>query len=143
MARLMRRTGDLDQARSYARQALAVHEEIGDRRGAADTLDSISRIHDQAGEHEQARHHSLGALDIQTAIGDEWGRGLTLLQLGRVHLALSRRDTAREYFAQAVTACGRTGNREGAAEAQQCLTSTTDAAPHVTGPYLTAPGVTR
>jgi tetratricopeptide (TPR) repeat protein len=134
----MRRTGDLDQARSYARQALAVREAIGDRRGTADTLDSISRIHGQAGEHEQARHHALGALDIQTDIGDEWGRGLSLLQLGRVHWALSLRDTAREYFAQAVTACGRTGNREGAAEAQQCLTSMTDRAPHFTVPRRTA-----
>ena len=83
--------GDLKSARSFLEEGLALHRELGDRRGIAATLNNLGTVLDSAGDSTAARELLEESLAIAREIGDRWGTTRVLITLAGV--ALGQGDT--------------------------------------------------
>jgi tetratricopeptide (TPR) repeat protein len=88
---------------TYCTQALAVQREIGDRRGQADTLDSLGYAHHHLHDHPQARVCYEQAIALYRELGDRRGEADTLTHLGDTHHAAGETEAAAHAWRQALT----------------------------------------
>jgi tetratricopeptide (TPR) repeat protein len=75
--------GDHRLALIYCRQALAVHQELGDRHAEAATWDSLGYAHHHLGDHAEARACYQRALDAFRELGDRHYEATVLTRLGQ------------------------------------------------------------
>ncbi|WP_170316758.1 ATP-binding protein [Acrocarpospora corrugata] len=82
LARVLWRTGDLDDALAQATQALAVQRSLDDQQAMADLLDLISMIHIYLSEFTISQEYGLLALQTRRTVGDRHGEAESLSHLG-------------------------------------------------------------
>lgn len=89
-------------------EALAIREELGDRKGIAFLHSALaSQNPDPSGE--AALDHWKKALSIQREIGDRPGASRTLYSLGNLEAERGRLDEALAFFAESMTLAGSIG----------------------------------
>jgi tetratricopeptide (TPR) repeat protein len=93
--------GDYEQTLESCRQALALHQENGDRYGQAAAWDSLGYAHQHLG-HTQAGTCYLHAIELFRETGDRYSEADTLGRLGDTHHAAHDPDAAREAWLQAL-----------------------------------------
>ncbi len=80
--------GDVRRAIGYYEQALAIHREIGDRRGEGNDLGNLGGAYLQLGDARRAIGYYEQALAIRREIGDRRGEGNDLGNLGNAYRQL-------------------------------------------------------
>jgi DNA-binding SARP family transcriptional activator/Tfp pilus assembly protein PilF len=83
-----------DDALRYFRQALAIHEELGDLRGQARAANNLAFTYQLLGRHQDAVGYLRSALRLQRRIGHRYGEGIALVNLGEAYVELGRVDEA-------------------------------------------------
>ena len=77
--------GDYDAALDHYRRSLAIKEQLGDRAGAAKTLNAIGIVFRQRGEYDKALDHYQRSLQEAEALGDRRQVATVLHAIGIVH----------------------------------------------------------
>jgi DNA-binding SARP family transcriptional activator len=83
-----------DEAIGYFEQAQAIHREIGDLRGEAQTANNLADAYLRLGRPEDALEPLKRALVLQVEVGHRYGEGVTLNNMGEAYLDLGRLDEA-------------------------------------------------
>jgi tetratricopeptide (TPR) repeat protein len=117
LGRMSRYQGNFGTAISYYERARSIRQEIGDRRGEAQTLMDLSIAYGQLRRVEDAITVWEQALAIFRGIGDKEGEGRTLGNLGTAYRELRRFDEALTTQQDAVNILREAGNRDGEARA--------------------------
>ena len=105
--------GQMDKAIEYIEQALAIHREIGYRRGEGYALGNLGVIYKDLSQMKKAVEYHEQALNINREIGDRQGEGYVLGNLGIAYEKLDRTDKALEYYEQALAIRREIGYRQG------------------------------
>ncbi|MFJ8105886.1 BTAD domain-containing putative transcriptional regulator [Streptomyces sp. NPDC096132] len=104
--------GQNRQALDHCRQALALHQELGDDTNAAHTWDSIGHAHHDLGQYEQAVAAYRNALDLYQR-GDFPGFVTgTLIRLGDTHLSAGQPGPARAAWTEGLELMQRLGHAD-------------------------------
>ncbi|MFD0691753.1 ATP-binding protein [Actinomadura fibrosa] len=111
-----RELGDLPAALREARAAQELSRRTGDRRGEADALVVIARIHLQRSEYWEALAVTRAALALRAETGDRHGEATTLDTMARGHQGLSDYGPAYERAAEALAIRREIGDVRGEAE---------------------------
>jgi CHAT domain-containing protein/Tfp pilus assembly protein PilF len=96
-------------------EALPLRQAVGDRRGEANTLNSIGGIYMLMGEMQRALEKYNGALSIFQTIGDRRGEAATLNNIGEVYRQVGEMRKALEKHNEALPLMRATGDRFGEA----------------------------
>lgn len=99
--------GDHQDALSYAREALAAYERLGDEPRMVRALVRIAEINTRSGRHEEALLHYGRALSLVTDAGHIPAQTELAMALGTHFRALGEHGTALQYFERAATHCER------------------------------------
>jgi tetratricopeptide (TPR) repeat protein len=91
-----------DDALRNFQDSLAIKQQIGDKRGAAASLNEIASIQDSEGKPEEALATYKQALAVRTEIGDQVGIGSTLIDTGSFYHDHGKPDEALDYFSRAL-----------------------------------------
>ena len=83
-----------DEAIGYFEQAQAIHREIGDLRGEAQTANNLADAYLRLGLPEDALEPLKRSLVLQVEVGHRYGEGVTLNNMGEAYLDLGRLDEA-------------------------------------------------
>jgi tetratricopeptide (TPR) repeat protein len=94
--------GNHRQALASCQEALTVVEEIGDRRGEADTLDSLGYIHHQLGHYQHAVDCYQRAFELFERLGDRYYQADVLTHLGDARLAAGDNTAAADAWRRAL-----------------------------------------
>ncbi|MDG4773901.1 tetratricopeptide repeat protein [Solwaraspora sp. WMMD792] len=100
-----------DEWSTTARIGLASARSVGDRRGEAETLESLGKAHFQARQLDEAAECHQAALAIRREIGDEFGTAVSINALGLLGLRHRRLTDSVRYFSEALEIVTRLGNR--------------------------------
>jgi tetratricopeptide (TPR) repeat protein len=104
---------EMETAREYFRQALAIAREIGDRRNEGTSLGNVGNTYITLGENEKASHCYEEALEIAREIKDRRGEGDNLSNLGNIYLSLGDTHKAKELYERALEIAREIDDREG------------------------------
>ncbi|GIF20534.1 DNA-binding SARP family transcriptional activator [Actinoplanes tereljensis] len=102
--------GDTAAALGHCTEAVSRFTAAGDRRGVAETLDSLGYIHARTDQPDEAVRDYQRAVDIYRELGDRHGQGETLDRMGDAHQAAGRLDEAREAWTQATATLAEIGH---------------------------------
>jgi DNA-binding NtrC family response regulator/predicted negative regulator of RcsB-dependent stress response len=105
------RAGDLDMARDYYEQALALYRRLGDEANTAHLRNNLGLIHKNLCEWGRAITHLTAALKIHRKHGRYGESGHPLLNLGIVHQKSGDWEQALASYAQAEEVYRRVGDR--------------------------------
>ena len=105
-------SGRRDEASAHLRRALALHESVGSRSGAADTLNLQAISLAYAGRYEEALSHFHAIRSIREKIGDPRGELRALNNIGEIHALTGNHDKARAYYEQSLALVRRFGGRQ-------------------------------
>lgn len=94
--------GEHESALTACRQALALHQELGNEHGEADTWDSLGYVCHQLGRYAEAAAHYGHALVRYRTLGDRYWEANTLTHLGDTHQAAGDVDSAQVAWASAL-----------------------------------------
>jgi CHAT domain-containing protein len=93
-------------------EAMELYRRAGARRGEAETLDSIGRVHRSLGEMRKALDKHNEALPIRRAVGDREGEAVTLNNIGRVYESLGETQKALDKYNEALPIARMVGDRK-------------------------------
>ncbi|MGB2727756.1 MAG: tetratricopeptide repeat protein [Halobacteriota archaeon] len=105
--------GEVERAIEYYEQALAIHREIGDRRGEGADLGNFGTAYYAQGQVERAIDYYEQALAIAKEIGDRGGEGNWLGNLGTAYDVQGQVERAIDYYEQALSIAKEIGDRRG------------------------------
>ena len=94
--------GDFEAALSRYRQALALHEQAGNQREVAATLNSLANLHGMRGEHAPRLAALVRARDIFAELQEPRGSAAVANSLGNYFGEMQQFEEALPYFAQSV-----------------------------------------
>ncbi|MBV9447744.1 MAG: tetratricopeptide repeat protein [Streptosporangiaceae bacterium] len=94
--------GDPHSALTSCKQALAIHQELGDVHGQAQTWDSLGYTHRRLGHHLQAIACFRNALTMAQYLGDRYQEADTLVRMGDTHLAVGDQHAAHDAWRRAL-----------------------------------------
>ncbi|MEN3307318.1 MAG: hypothetical protein V7603_3520 [Micromonosporaceae bacterium] len=109
------RSGRLDQADAYYRQALDLYTELGDLADRAETHSGLAGTAADQGRYADALTHAQQALDLLRAADDRGEYARVLNNLGWIHALLGNHRQALAYCTKALSLLQKLGN--GPAEA--------------------------
>lgn len=107
--------GEMQKAIDYFEQSLAINEEIGADKEAANALSNIGTIYDQQGQPDKALINYAKALKIQEKIGAKDGMAFTLNNMAAVYDKQGQVQKALELNHQSLKLHLETNNKYGAA----------------------------
>ncbi|MEO0988266.1 MAG: tetratricopeptide repeat protein [Cyanobacteria bacterium J06639_14] len=90
------------EALALFQQALAIRQDINDRRGVGESLNNIGGIYDLQGKYLQALDHFQRALAIQQDIGNLYGVGVSFNNIGSIYDRQGDYPQALESYQQAL-----------------------------------------
>jgi len=105
--------GQYEQALGNFEQALAIHRELGERRGESDNLTNIGNIYLNRGQFEQALEYFEQALAIKQEIKERQGEGRVLNNIGMVYQNLGQYEQALKHYQQSLKIKQAIGDRQG------------------------------
>ncbi len=94
--------GQVEKAIQYYEKALAIAQEIGDRRGEGNRLGNLGNAYRNLGQVEKAIQYYEKALAIDKEIGDRRGEGNRLGNLGNAYSDLGQVEKAIQYYEKAL-----------------------------------------
>ncbi len=94
--------GRYAECREWVERALAIFQQLGDRRGVAGTLNELGRLNLDLFYYEAGRDYFSQALQGYRDVGDRTGENIVLGNLGNVYLALGQYEQARECYEEAL-----------------------------------------
>jgi tetratricopeptide (TPR) repeat protein len=106
-----RRLRRFEEAIDCLQQALAIHQETGDRRGEGWALGYLGLAHRDLGRFEEAMGYLQQALAMAREVGHRYGEGLVLRSIGTTHIGLRRFEEAIDCLQQALAIHQETGDR--------------------------------
>lgn len=112
---LARLQGDYAAARSLYEQSLAIHRDLGDLRGIADSLSNLGLVGFHRGEYTSALSSLEEAVAIQRELGDRHAMAFSLNVMGMVTMAQADYPRARRLLEESLAIRRETGNRHGMA----------------------------
>ncbi|MFN2106604.1 MAG: tetratricopeptide repeat protein [Candidatus Promineifilaceae bacterium] len=116
-------TGDRENARRHAEQALALYESLDDNWGEANALNRLGTVCWNVGAYAEARTYFEDSLALHRRLGDGWGLAVSLDRLGLVLITQGELDLSSHYLTQAVESFEKLGDRAGYADASENLGS--------------------
>jgi len=102
LAQILYRLGEHSEARSFLREAVAVDEELGDRRGRAASLHQLAMIEHDQGNPAEARRLWEESIEITKEIGDLDGTASILSMLAQLNALEGRFEEAVAQSREAV-----------------------------------------
>jgi tetratricopeptide (TPR) repeat protein len=102
LANVHRQIGNYDDALAGYRNALRIHQELGDKRGETETLIGIGSTFQQIGKYAEALVHHERALAISCDISERYEEAKALRYIGMALLSSGRYTTALDHFRQAL-----------------------------------------
>jgi len=124
LANVAKLRGNFFRARVALREATSIFEEVGDRSGAAWSINQQGDIAREQGELDDATEHYRLALDTFREAGDHWGCARSLADLGVVYSEQRKYDAAHEAYREALEIFAALGHKRGMArvmEGTACL----------------------
>jgi CHAT domain-containing protein/tetratricopeptide (TPR) repeat protein len=118
---LLYNLGDLDDAITEDRQALALRHRLGDRAGEAEVAGNLGAALHRRGRYDEAAASFDSALALWKPGDDPGKRAQTLLNQGQLFRNLGKPDQARERFTAALALFHQAKNRSGEAVALHAL----------------------
>ena len=107
--------GDFPRALDYFNQALAISEELGDRRTKSIRLQNLGLLWKKTGDTAKALEAQTQSLALARAVGDRQAEGRTLIALSELYLLKGDKETARDSLTQALELSRATGDPVGEA----------------------------
>ncbi len=114
-------TSDHAASARAARSALALFQQVGDRRGEAQSWHDLGLAAYRQGDYRAARDYYQAALALRQEIGDHAGEAASLNHLGNLMRQVGEFATARAYHEQALALHRANGDRVGEAESLRSL----------------------
>lgn len=108
-------TGDHDQARCHADEALAAYLQLGDQQGRADALDQLGLICWNSGGVRDALAHHQEAADLYREAGDQRGMAKAVMHAAIAFGTLGRYAEEARNLGRALRLFQRVGDRRGEA----------------------------
>ncbi len=96
--------GHGEMAIKHGKQAIAVAEELGDRRLLAPALNSLSRAYAVGGDYQTAYQLNQRSVDLHRQEGEWVGMAFTMLNLAMDAIALGRFDDAKRHLDECLLA---------------------------------------
>lgn len=94
--------GQYPKALEFLSQALAIHQEIGDKAGEGTTLNNIGAVYNALRQYTKALEFFSQALAILTEIGDKPSEGTNLSNIGSLLAAQNQPELAIVFYKQSV-----------------------------------------
>jgi tetratricopeptide (TPR) repeat protein len=116
--------GDYSRAQAALQEATAVFAELGDRSGAAWSINQQGDIAREQGELAVARKFYERALSVFRESGDRWGAARSLTDLGYIYSEQGEYGAAHAAYREALETFAELGHRRGMArtfEGSACL----------------------
>ncbi|MGD8545356.1 MAG: tetratricopeptide repeat protein [Candidatus Bathyarchaeota archaeon] len=104
--------GELNQALEHYQQSLKIKEELGNRKGIADSLNNLGLVYWSKGELNQALEHYQQSLKINKEIGNKKGIAVLLNNLGNVYRLRGELNQALEHYQQSLTISEKLGDKQ-------------------------------
>ncbi len=108
---LLQLAGRPAESLQHHQKALAIHRELGNRRGEGRILGNLASHHHNQGRIEEALAHYHQALPIHREVGNRRGEASTLANLASLHHEQGHIPEALEHYHQALAIARETGNR--------------------------------
>lgn len=105
-------TQNPEQSTSYAAQALAVAESIGDLRGVAQSFNILGMSYDKCGRYEVAIESYFKSLKLSDELLDNAGIARASNNIGSIYVAQEKYDIALEYYFKALKAFEAAGDKQ-------------------------------
>ncbi|MGV3632121.1 MAG: tetratricopeptide repeat protein [Bacteroidota bacterium] len=113
---------ELEKALKLQREALAIYEEIGDKKSMTDPLSEISKIYVLSGAFEQAISSFYQTLRIYESLTDYVGMGDCYLGIGEIHSTQGQLEDAISNYKQAIRFYKKGNTLDGMSIACCCIT---------------------
>jgi tetratricopeptide (TPR) repeat protein len=94
--------GEYEKAIENYTQSLKIVEELGDKKGIANTLHQLGNIHFQQGDYEKAIEKYDQSMKIEEELENKGGIARTLHQLGNIHYLQGEYEKAIEKYNQSL-----------------------------------------
>jgi tetratricopeptide (TPR) repeat protein len=107
--------GDYARARTILREATEIFEELGDRSGAAWSINQLGDIARDQGETDAARNMYERALSTFREAGDRWGTARSLADLGHLYCEHGQYEAARGAYREALAVFAQLDHKRGLA----------------------------
>jgi tetratricopeptide (TPR) repeat protein len=111
LANLDALTGRAEEARALCEQALAIHQELGNRREEGATLTNLASVLASLGRVAEARDAFARALRISREVGNRRFEGITLVYWAALERRLGAPGRAGEMLAEAAATFDEVGER--------------------------------
>jgi tetratricopeptide (TPR) repeat protein len=111
LSEVAQQRGRPDDAESWSTKALAIREELGDRRRLAGTYHQLGTIAQQRGRLDNAENWYTKSLGIKEELGDLSGMASTYHAFGNVADLRGRLDDAEEWYTKALAIKEELGDR--------------------------------
>ncbi len=118
---LIQRQGDHATAQQLCREALAIYQELGDKRAVSFTLVRLSEVTSGMGDYDSAAELSHRAYAIASEIGDQRAKANALCQIGFDCMRLGNYETTQSVLKEALTLYQALDDKMGAALAHSGL----------------------
>ena len=106
-------TGDYDKAMEIFTPTLKQAEELGDKRGIGNRLNSIGILYVDKGDFGRALDYLERSLAIAEELGDKFGIRGSLNSIGTVHSNKGDLDTALDYYERSLAIVEELGHKRG------------------------------
>ncbi|MBK9249088.1 MAG: tetratricopeptide repeat protein [Ignavibacteria bacterium] len=123
--------GSYDKALEYYGKALAAHEELGEKSGAATVTGNIGNVFRKLGSYDKALEYYDKALAAHEDLGEKSGAAMVTGNIGIVFRKLGSYDKALEYYDKALAAHEELGEKSSVAS----VTGNIGAVYHFLGSY--------
>jgi tetratricopeptide (TPR) repeat protein len=121
LGRVAQQRGQREAAERWYREALTIHEALGDRRGIATSLTKLGSVARKWARWDEAEHCLNKSLAIRKELGDRRGMALTLDQLGDVAWDRGQWDDAEERYRKSLDIMAELGDLNGRGRAYHML----------------------
>lgn len=121
IAAVQRLQGRFDEATANCREAIFLHEQIGEVQGHADALVELARIYRETGDLSAARQYALRALNLSEPMRDIQTHAVAALQVSEISLEERQFDECLRFSRVAVERYRRLREPSGEAEALEVL----------------------
>jgi tetratricopeptide (TPR) repeat protein len=99
----------------YFNLALAIYQEMADKRGEATTFRNMGKAQYRLGDSHQALEYFGHAISIYRMLGDKISEALTFNNIGNVYMILADKSKALGYYEEALALCKEVGDKRGEA----------------------------
>ena len=103
-------TGDKEAALEKYKQAIAIFEKVGYRKGVGRVSNSAGYVCYSLGQYNKAIEYYENSLEIARKLDDLWGEGQTLNDIGLAYNSLGQYSKAIEYFEKSLDVAKKIGD---------------------------------